>query len=417
MTDANRKQSAHRVNGLSWNRHLPSFLALVAVLCGSIAFARPPAVPLIQPCYSFDGSSPTVQDGTVGSADLLRPAGDTPVVKLPAANLGLGPADVLDALSSPNSGVASTDTFTILFSIDRTSLGGGPPDIQLAAQGVPYNAADQAAKGQAAGDQFMSLNLFDRAGGARQGRNAAAVDNNTLVVNNYDEGGVDFSAKPPTSAGDNVAARGAVPQDNVNATFGTTVPTSARNVGPDVGPTYFTLAAQPGAPAAPSGASIFFVADPTNAPPQIERFASPEDLGLLQTDDINAVIVFDDDDNGLFDGSDLIMFTLTRDSTSLANLGDPGAAASAADVFAVDAAGGLHQIATAASLGLDAATDSIDALDYILCDDAVACARLHGIRKPPAQIPAVSAWGLSLMVLMVLIAATVVLRRRRATIQ
>lgn len=422
MKCSNKKRAVHLAMGLSWRRHLHRCLAMVALLSGSIAFARPPAVPLIQPLYTFDGNSPTVQDGTVGSGDLLRPAGDTPVVLVPGENLGIGqPGDELDGLSGTNSIVGPTDTFAILFSIDRASVGGSLPDIILAAQGVPYNAADQIAKGHGAGDQFISLNLFDRSGGAFQGRNAAAVDNNALVFNNYDEGGVDFSAKPTTSAEDNIAARGVVPQDNVNSTSGTSFPSSSRSAGPDVGPTFFTLSqASPSLqllPGLPSGANIYLVFDPTQLPPDRILFASFEDLGLVQTDEISAVIVFDGNGDGLFNGSDQVMFTLGRGSPSLGTITKTGVAASSADVFSVDASGAIIPIATAASLGLDGATDSIDALDYLPCTDAPACAALHGIRAPLPNVPAVSTWSLVVMIVLVLISGTVVLRRRRANVQ
>ena len=63
-------------------------------------------------------------------------------------------------------------------------------------------------------------------------------------------------------------------------------------------------------------------------------------------------------------------------------------------------------------LGLDASTDTIDAVDFLPCTDAIACALLHAIRQPP--IPAVSTWGMIVMTVLMLVAGTLVWMRRRA---
>ncbi len=160
---------------------------------------------------------------------------------------------------------------------------------------------------------------------------------------------------------------------------------------------------------------IFFIPNPDIPPPQRLVFAESADLGLGPDDDISSLTVFDDNGDGQFNGTDQVMFSLTRGSPSPATIGNAGAQASSADVFAVDVNGSTIAIATAASLGLNGATDSIDALDFILCTDAAACARLHGIRAPLPNIPVASTWGLIVTALLVLVSATVVLRRRGAS--
>ena len=57
---------------------------------------------------------------------------------------------------------------------------------------------DQVIRGHAPGDQFMTLDVFTRAGGPMFP--IAGGGNNTQTRNNGDEGGTDFAARPDTSA-------------------------------------------------------------------------------------------------------------------------------------------------------------------------------------------------------------------------
>jgi hypothetical protein len=59
--------------------------------------------------------------------------------------------------------------------------------------------------------------------------------------------------------------------------------------------------------------------------------------------------------------------------------------------------------------------DDVDALDYFFCkeEDGVACAKKYGIRAENAPIPAVTEWGLVVMVLLGLAAGTVMFRQAR----
>ena len=398
---------------------LKSWVSATVLLAASMAVAAPPTEPTLPPFYSFDRDSPTVADGTVGSADILIPGSDeTPIIVLRGEDIGLGqPGDEIAALSGRSSEVDGNQSFVLLVSVDRASRGGVPPDPGLVAQGVPYNVTDQAGKGQAAGDQCMSLDLFTRAGGPLPGSNGRAGDNNNLIRNNYDEGGTDFGAKPETSAEESAAARGVpVLQDNVDCMFGTRVPTDPR--GPaDLLPFYFSASADspslPLLPAPiPSGASIFFYGDlQGGAEPQTQLYASFAELGLVQGDDISGMIVIDAGDVGVFGAGDQVILSLAPGSPSLMMIGDPGKVASSADVFSVDGSGNVVIFVAAAGLGLDAA-DNISAIDFLLCNDATACALLHGIRRPP--IPAVSTWGMIITTMLVLAIGTLVFMKRRA---
>ncbi|MCH8147888.1 MAG: hypothetical protein IH987_07820 [Planctomycetes bacterium] len=397
---------------------LQSLVSATVLFAASMAVAAPPIQPTLPPFYTFDAESPSVSDGTVGSGDILVPGpNDAPIIVLRGTDLGLPePGDEIDACSGPSRNIGSGDTFTILISVHRESVGSVPPDPNLVAQGVPYNVTDQAEKGQAAGDQCMSLDLFTRAGGPLPGSNGRAGDNNALIRNNYDEGGTDFGAKPETSAAETAAAR--VPQDNVNCMFGTGVPTDPR--GPaDLLPIYFSASTDSPSlqllPAAiPSGANIFFHGvTQEGGPPQTRPYASFSDLGLVQDDDITGMIVFDAGGDEFFQGQDQIVFSLAPDSPSLITFGGPGKAASSADVFSVDASGNAVIFIAAAGLGLGAA-DVISAVDFLTCTDATACALRHAIRAEPL-VPAVSTWGMIVMTVLMLVAGTLVRMRRRAS--
>jgi len=389
----------------------------------SVATAAPPLQPLPPPVYSFDEQSPQVQDGTVTADSVLQVMGgvaiEVPVPVLDGNALGLGqPGDQLDALSLNHAGLSPTATFSILFSVDRATVGAAPPDPLLTSQGVPFNVQDQAAKGHAAGDQFISLGLF-QFGAAARSQVLGSGSNNSQVRNNFDEGGVDFAAKPETSSSGSAGP----PQDNVNSTSGA----AAATVAGIVGGVYFSacrdarstcnspsLALLPGG-ATPSGANLYFNANPGTPGTMTTLFASFANLGLQQDDDISAVVVLDFDGNGVFDGADRVVYSLAPGSPSLAFFTDASPVGAAADVFVVTPSGVRTVLASAARLGLGAPTDNIDALELFPCVDGLACALEHGIRAE--VIPTVSQWGLVVLALLVLSAGGVIVRRtRRRTI-
>ncbi len=357
-------------------------LATCGMLVGMTAAvsAKPPLQPLPPPFYSFDLASPTVQGGFVGADDILAFGFPHPVIAVPASVLGLGlPGDDLDALGGNDATLPPGQSVSLLFSVDRQTIGTADPDPGLLAAGIPFNAKDQAWREQAAGDRYMSLEVFAAPSFARAA--GYRVANNTLVRNNYDEGGESFSAEPPTSAQD---AGGGAPQDNTDATGGAAAPaadggTVFRNI-------YFSLTRQspslqvlPGHQF-PSGANLFFNAN-DGARSTTQLYAAFFDLGLVQGDDIDALIALDVGLPGVFDAGDRVVFSLDRTSPSRNTIDGHSTTGAAADVFMVEFGSAPTTLAQAALLGLGAAPDSIDALDWFPCDDGYACALLRSIQS------------------------------------
>jgi|GEM_PF-4513585 len=89
-------------------------------------------------------------------------------------------------------------------------------------------------------------------------------------------------------------------------------------------------------------------------------FASTTALGLSAGDDVNAVVVWDDNGNGEFDGSDQILFSLAQGSAALTS----NPTWSAADVFSINAGGSASLFASHTDLGLEF-NDDIDALELV----------------------------------------------------
>lgn len=401
--------------GTDDRRTLLSTGLLLASLMGEVSTsAAPPCIPLPPPKYSFDRMSPSVGDGTVNSDSILIPGEAAAIELLGGDGIGLGMAgDDLDALSPAYFAVPDAASFALLFSVDRDTVGGVPPDPQLVALGIPHNVRDQALvppdylvpKGQAAGDQFMSLRLFTRQGLQAPIPPDPGLNNNVLICNNWDEGGppppppCHFFARPPISAGDvnpgpaqdNVDALGNFPSDTITLLF------------------FSVDSMSPSTPTA-SGADIFVDFSPTTAGDEM-LFLSAADMGLMVEDDIDGLIVFDDDADGIADAGDQVLFTLRPGSPSL------GTQLSSADVLSftynpfVPTAATLY--AAHADLGL-AFADAIDALELLFCVNPIACAVQHGIRVSPCgePIPAVSQGGGVITALLIVGAAVIVFARR-----
>ena len=137
----------------------------VLLLAGFAAAARsaPPLEPLPAPLFSFDLDSPSVVDCFVDADAVLMLDAPHPATAFPGSSIGLGQtADELNAVSVANANVPLDASFAFLFSVDRESPGVAAPDPDLVAVGLPYNVLDQAFRGHAAGDQFMSTTLFSR---------------------------------------------------------------------------------------------------------------------------------------------------------------------------------------------------------------------------------------------------------------
>jgi len=371
-----------------WRRFWPrKYVALAAVLLGGLsAYASPPLIPLPLPGYSFDRLSPAVMAGDVAAGDVLTLLPTQVTTDVPAAALGLfSMEDDIDGLS--NSGFNFPGpfmSFALLFSVDRATVGIQPPDPNLVAAGVPFNVVDQAARGHAAGDEFITLAIFVRMGlgGPSGGRPAS---NNASVRNNFNEGGTDFGAAPPTHSYDNVPG---VPQDNVD---GLAEEERESTRGPVIH-LYFTL--RRGSPALytlpgnqqPSGAHIFY--NPRPGDQLTELYAPFQAFGLVQADDVDALIVYDPNGvgvRGVFDAMDFVLFSLDPASPSLWTIPGASPQGAAADIFIARPNQPAQVFAPANALGLGASQDNVDALDWLLCANGHECALRHGIRLIPSD--------------------------------
>lgn len=353
---------AHRLPPVTLGAVVAAFL--VSVTMANHASGNPPEHPLPAPQYSFDRLSPAAIFMGVEADAVLALSWPHPINEIPGEMLGLGlEGDELDALSSSNATLAPEETFLLMFSVDEFTFGTVPPDEHMIHEGLPYNVQDQAIRGHQSGDQYISTALFDMNGVASDGD-----FNNVLVRNNYDEGGTDFAALPVASAED-VVPSGA--QDGVDATA-YLLPGEVYYSPSGDSPSLLSMPAIEN----PSGAYIIFCSP--DMQPLV--YASPENLGLVQTDDIDALVVFDTNTDGTFNGDDRVFFSLTPDSPSLAGIEDASETGAAADVYAVAPGQAPWLFVSAESLGLGAPDDNIDALEILFCEDAEHCAEDHSIQ-------------------------------------
>lgn len=340
----------------------------------SSAFAGGPQahVPLPTPNFSIDLFSPSIGGpNNLRADDLLRKPG--PIQSVFGANMGLGrPGDELDGLSGAYP-VNPALSFTLLFSVDRTTVGAVPPDPGLVGAGFPYNVQQQAALNQAAGDLFMATRLFNLGGPLPlAGR---AIANNTQVINQGDAGGVDFQLVPDVSpetdwpgSYDDVDAVGYLPGGPLRAVSSLFFSVDRHSP---------SLAFLPGGPA--TGASIFFDPNP-NAPFTEQIYVQGFQLGLqFEQDDIDAMVLFDNGNNFFEPGVDVVLFSLRQGSPSLSLSGR-----SPADLLISSGQGNFALFATAADIGL-LPTDELNALELLYCNDIDACIFDHAIFPEPAS--------------------------------
>jgi|GEM_PF-998508 len=433
--------------------------------------ADPPVDPLPAPLFSFARTSQQVMDGVVAADEMLGLGAPNLETVFMGWSFGLGlSADELDAHSVANAGLASSTSFALLFSVDGDTVGVIAPSPELVALGVPYNVSDQAQRGQVGGDQFLSTALL-----TLDGLVVIEWPNSVLIRNNFDEGGTDFDALPESSAEDLVVGQ---PQDRVDATTFVTSPTDAiyfsvatdspslagmygrpapsgadvfvfsppamgSTVNPRLSATrgqglqtsgppcqagcscqasdvYDICIAQGGTveACAAQAHEVLLTCLQTQCgivpPPQPGLYGTAADFGLVQADDIDALIVFDADEDGVFNGTDHVLFSLSPESPSLSTIPGASAVAAAADVFLITPSNPAPVLfATAANLGLGNEADNIDALDFTICDDVTACATAHGIRSHQA-VPTLSAWTMTVLGLLILLAGTVLVRRHEA---
>ncbi|MCC6360087.1 MAG: hypothetical protein IT450_15190 [Phycisphaerales bacterium] len=344
---------------------------LAPVVCSSALGQVTARDPLRQHRFSWDLQTRQVAVFGRHAGDIMIPPGPLgfPTVEVPAINHALvTPNDELDGLSTMGVTNPTLDeTFVILFSVDRTSDGLVDPDSNLVALGFPFNVKDQAAKNQAAGDEFMSLVLFTRTGPIPPGRSLS--ENNTLVFNHGDAGGVDYNVSfAPESPEDPIPP--APDTADVDAGMGATpgAALTARGV-PGYPPFFFSVSTDSPSlelalPPPPSGASVFidFIPDALGGE---QLYAAPVQLGLVGADDINALIVFDNGNGTLNPNLDQLLFTLRPGSPSLGTN-------SPATIFSSRGNATFNVYAQPRVLGLRN-TDVIDMLDWVRCDDILTC--------------------------------------------
>lgn len=379
------------------------------MLWATSAYGARPLQPLNCPLYNLDAQSPKVLAGLYNPADLLScpptPQDEDPTIAISGMELGLSDAnDEIDALSNATFSFSPSQPYSLLFNVDRQTVGVVPPDSTLAKSGVPYNVFDQAGKNQQAGDQYMTLDTF-AFGAAVAGTIAGSGSNNSAVRNNFDEGGTDYGTSPSTSA----SSTGSGTQGGVGSSAGTAAALAVAGVSPDL---YFSVkSGSPSLLTLPDGSGATIYRYVPGSSPQV--FASFAQLGLSAADDIDAMIVVNQGDPSLFDSGDLVIFSLTPDSPFATSF--PGRTdAPGADVYmyAAMSADPPQLRVTSAMFGLGTPSDNITGLDLLPCSDGLACAQVHGIQSD--DVPAVSEWGLASLALVMLVAGTIVLRRRLA---
>lgn len=353
-----------------------TFARIVFVLLPALVLASPPEeclaqpahaiTPLETPYFGIDRLSASVTT-SLRARDILDKEG--PHVVIPGVGLGLANInDELDDFSVNRNMVTFADHFVILFSVDKASVGLAPPDPFLVSNNRPFNVTDQAGKRQAHGDIFMSTETFTRLGpdpltGDDPPVPHASPNNNTLVKNQGDTGGVDLDLEkdiPPEIPADTID-----PSDELDG-MSTKDAASPFGLGvPATPPIYFTLRngspsaatlTPPGVPL--SGANVFVDFNPL-APGGEQLYASAAALGLISGatgDDIDGLVVFDNGDGVYQPAADQVMFSLTRNSPSL-----QGGQFSPADIFM--RTGTLTtRLATTERLGLSP-IDNIDAIE------------------------------------------------------
>lgn len=330
-------------------------------------------IPLMGTWFSIDHASFEVQNELLESGDVLFADGDSggPVVQTPYDALALLEEDDINALSFGYTEADPNTTFVLFFSVDRESDGSGAraPDSVLSDAGFPFNVHNQISNGQAPGDAFMSLILFDCAGPVFG--SGSHVENNTLIINQGDAGGVDFKLNPIELSPNDPAPPTIMSE--INAGAGVTSSAigpryETREFSRDV--IYFSLeAGSPSLSTMPgvgSAASIYRDDDPNGSGTETV-YVDPATIGLQLDDNIDAVLIFENGIPHFQQGGDKILFSLAPSSPSL------GLFLNSGDVLTSRGAGVFAVFCTADNLGLgaDPNGDNLNMLDYLPTDDVL----------------------------------------------
>jgi hypothetical protein len=322
------------------------------------------------------------------------------------------PADDLDGFSGYHDDFDLGQRFLLLFSVDRTSMGGPLPDPNYARVGFQFSVRHQAGLNQAAGDLFAGIDEFQfpptspdipgadgspndylapqqsdyEQGLADEGApEGPGTGNNVKVVSHTDCGGPGFVVDPPITC---ETPNPGMPVDEVDAA-GYPSASSAEGPGGPVAGFFSATRKSPSLadlPGVPSGASIFFDPDIQGFGTTVELYVGPGALGLDFFDDVDALLVLDDG-NGVFDqGADKVVFSLDPISPSLGGFigqeGVPTGPFSPADVFVSAGDGTFHLLISHQQLGLRP-VDDIDALEVRpLAEDETAATVLVASSHP-----------------------------------
>lgn len=346
-------------------------LAAGEIARGAHFYAVDPLRPVL---FSIDAQSPTTmnQPGlSIRASDVLEHPG--PTIRIGRARLNLNNTqDQIDGLSFAYTGFGVATPFVLRFSMDRGTFIGAPPDPDLVAQGFLFNPRQQAQLNQAAGDDFVSLRLFNRNGiiplGANAERGAFDGDNSTLDRDQGDAGGVDYSLIPEIGVDENNPGQQddlkAGADEGMAALFSQSDNREGRGV---IGarPLFFSL--EKNSPSlvplpGPDGGAVIFVDFNTDAPGGEQVYVFDTQIGLVRADDIEDFIVFDNGDFVFNRAQDQVLFSLARGSPSLDALG-----ATPADVLSTTPTGlPLRFFALQEQLGLSTGAN-IDMLELAVC--------------------------------------------------
>lgn len=341
-------------------------IGVLGYVTSGVAGTLPPTAyePITPPLFSIDRFSPSTTLGFSPGAVLVHPG---PTIVIPAQNLSLfSTMDELNGISFNRDSITQTTLLAVLFSVDRTSNGAFPPDPLLVNQGFLYNVQHQANRGQEAGDVYMGLLQYTVDGPLPIA--SSYTNNNTLVRNQGDAGGVGMSLDPATSPDDAVPP----PIDNVDAGA---IPEETTLAG---GTAKFYFCVRQGSPSLPnlpgnnSGADVYV--DLNTSTPSGEIVYAPFfALGLVAADEIDALFVIDRNNDQSFNPTtDQIIFSLGRGSPSLEGR-------SPADLFTtVNTFGVFALFSQAIDMGLQT-SDNVDMLEFIACPDILPCVQRWAI--------------------------------------
>jgi hypothetical protein len=295
----------------------------------------------------------TVQSQVLFSVELDGPAGlvgDQIFAGNPSTVFGGGFGSGLGIAGDDIDGFHRRETlaeFLFCISVDELSLG-GPSPVSSSVLGpfVPeFNVTTEGAIDRQAGNAYLSTEAFTRSGiigspvSMGEFNNVLAINESVTNVFPYNMPSSNFGLTPPTTPGVH-------PMGSTNDVDGGSGPmASGSNL-------FFTLTDDSPSLSsvgggAGSGATVYRDSTPDGPGGDESIFGVATDFGLGTGDDIDGLVVFDDDNNGVFSPGDQLLLSLAPGSAALASLNR-----SAADIFSVTFGGQLEVLASHDMLGL-----------------------------------------------------------------